>query len=85
MGLRDLWADVRRAHVRGVVFRLYVLINAFIFHIFGRVIRYPLSRHRTESVQTVSGIRRVLQVTGFSCIQIRKDRHLTVEALLSPR
>lgn len=83
MGMRDLSTDIRRAHFRGVLFRLYVLVNALLLHALGRVIRYPLGHHRMESVQTARGIRRALLASGFQNIKITQGRHLTVEARLS--
>lgn len=75
-GLRDLWDDMRRARLKGVLYRSYVLANGLLLHLTGRVVRYPLKRARLESVQTASGIRRVFEASGFTHVVIEREPFL---------
>jgi ubiquinone/menaquinone biosynthesis C-methylase UbiE len=77
---KELLTQVRRARVKGVVYECYVLANGLLLHLFGRVIRYPLRKSRVESVQTVAGIRRVLQAAGFRDVTIQAHGTLTLVA-----
>lgn len=72
-GLRDLWDDLRRARVKGILYRSYVLTNGLLLHLTGRVVRYPLKRARLESVQTDGGMRRVFKAAGFTDIATQRD------------
>ncbi len=61
---RDFAAAVRRGSARGVVYRLYALLNTVLLFA-GRQIRFPFNRARIESYQPRIVIRRQLHQVGF--------------------
>jgi ubiquinone/menaquinone biosynthesis C-methylase UbiE len=56
-------------NVRTALFEIYRLANTLGLHYLGRQFRYPLNRNRTESYQTVAGMRRALAGRGFTDIR----------------
>ena len=56
--------------LRALVYRLYVVANGLLFHLFGKVVAYPLKRTRIESFQTSRSLTRVLRQSGFVDIAI---------------
>lgn len=73
LGLTDLWAELSRGRIRGVLYRSYVLANGLLLHLTGRVIRFPLKRSRLESVQTARGIARVFRRHGFTNVATQRQ------------
>ncbi|MEP6835977.1 MAG: methyltransferase domain-containing protein [Gemmatimonas sp.] len=64
------WTEsVRRVQLKDIVFRSYVLLNGWAFHLLGSTFRFPLKRSRLESFQTQGGLRRGLERAGFVDIQ----------------
>lgn len=75
----ELWASLHRQllvsnHLfkslltlnwKDTLYRTYVLVNGFGFHIGGRLFRFPLKRNRIESGQTYRGMRLALHSAGF--------------------
>ena len=51
-----------------LLYRLYVAANGLLFHLTGRLMRYPLSRRRVESWQSQRGMRIALERAGFADI-----------------
>lgn len=54
-----------RSRMQNLTYRLYVIANGMALHYAGFNFRFPLARHRCESFQTRSGIRRSLMAAGF--------------------
>ncbi len=83
-------------HYKDVVFRLYVLLNGCVLHFFGKSFRLPhpsrirsiltsrpqRKRSKSESFQTVRGMRLAMRQSGFDEIAVKRGRHFVVEARL---
>jgi ubiquinone/menaquinone biosynthesis C-methylase UbiE len=73
------WTHLRRSlggfRLRDVIYRTYVILNGFLYHFFGVLIRYPLNRLRIESFQTKAGVRRGLLRAGFADVQFPRTKH----------
>lgn len=76
---RELGRAITRRQPRDVVFRLYVMGNGALLHLFGRSIPF-FANGRHESFQTVAGMHRVLQRHGFDEIRIERGRHFVLSA-----
>lgn len=72
--------------VRTVLFEIYRLANTLGLHYLGRQFRYPLNRNRTESYQTVAGMRRALSAQGFTEIRtVMGPKQFVVTARACPK
>ncbi len=58
--------SIRTLNRKDVIYRVYVLANAFRLHFGGRAPRFPLNRNRIESGQTRRGMRLALESAGFT-------------------
>jgi ubiquinone/menaquinone biosynthesis C-methylase UbiE len=79
-----LLASSRSFNLKDMVYRPYVILNGFLFHTFGRLIRFPLNRRRCESFQTNRGIERALRATGFREIKILRSGVFVATARRGP-
>ena len=72
--LSELATEIRsgsaRRRVQNLVYRLYVVANGVAFNFAGFNFHLPLARHRCESFQTQSGMRRALLAAGFKQIDV---------------
>ena len=72
--LAELAAELRSgsllSKIKNLIYRLYVLANGAVFHLTGNNFRFPLARHRCESFQTQSGMRRALLAAGFDQVNV---------------
>ena len=72
--LSELGTEVRSGSVRrraqNLVYRLYVAANGAALHLAGFNFHFPLARHRCESFQTQSGMRRALTAAGFKLVDV---------------
>jgi hypothetical protein len=68
------------SHPRKILYEAYRLLNTGLLHWGGFQIRYPLRRSRTESYQTKTGMRLVLQAKGCEQIQFPDGNHFLVTA-----
>lgn len=59
-----------RSRVQNLVYRLYVIGNGMALHFAGFNFRFPLAKHRCESFQTQSGIKRALIAAGLDPIDV---------------
>ncbi|MGH9453405.1 MAG: methyltransferase domain-containing protein, partial [Terriglobia bacterium] len=63
------WHDFMRAmrslSWKNLIFRPYVFLNGFYFHLTGRLFRFPLKRVRCESFQSKRGMAIALHEAGF--------------------
>ena len=70
----ELAAELRTgslsSRMKNLIYRLYVLANGVVFHLTGNNFRFPLARHRCESFQTQSGMRRALLAAGFEQVDV---------------
>lgn len=62
---RDLVREVRARSVKGLVYRLYAMLNSALL-LFGVQIRYPLNRARIESYQWRPALSAALRRAGFT-------------------
>lgn len=69
---RHLLTSLRTLNVKDILYRTYVLANAFSLHFSGRVFRFPLNPKRIESGQTRRGMRLVLRAAGFTDVVMRQ-------------
>lgn len=72
--LAELAAELRSgsllSRVKNLIYRLYVLANGAIFHLMGTSFHFPLAKHRRETFQTQSGMRRALLAAGFYQVDV---------------
>ena len=80
MTLGELADHLKRAELKGAIYRLYILANGLTLHLFGRQFRWPFSGGRYESCQSSRGIARSLAAAGFTDIRIDKRRFFVVTA-----
>jgi hypothetical protein len=52
-----------------------VILNGWLYHLTGKLFRFPLNRSRIESFQTRGGLVRGLTRAGFSGIEFPKTPH----------
>lgn len=74
----QLAAAIRGGHVKSAMFQSYAAANGALYHLTGRLIRWPIDG-RYESFQTRRIILR-LQQAGFSDVQVESDPHFIVRA-----
>ncbi len=72
--LSELAAELRSGsavnRVKNLAYRSYVVANGIALHFAESNFRFPLARHRCESFQTQSGMRRALAAAGFEQIDV---------------
>jgi ubiquinone/menaquinone biosynthesis C-methylase UbiE len=72
--LSELAAELRSGsavnRAKNLAYRSYVVANGAALHFGGFNFRFPLARHRCESFQTQTGIRRALLAAGFGQIDV---------------
>jgi SAM-dependent methyltransferase len=68
--LRKIGSDALRFHFPSVVYQLYTIANGISLHTLGKLYRY---NGYTGSVQTVSGMAKVLTRSGFTDIKFGGD------------
>jgi ubiquinone/menaquinone biosynthesis C-methylase UbiE len=72
--LSELATEVRsgsaKRRAQNLVYRLYVVANGVAFNFAGFNFHFPLARHRCESFQMQSGMRRALLAAGFKQIDV---------------
>jgi ubiquinone/menaquinone biosynthesis C-methylase UbiE len=77
--LSDPWDHLRESvlalRFKDVVYRSYVILNGILYHLSGRLCRFPLNLRRIESFQTRAGIRRGLLRAGFRDVEFPETRH----------
>lgn len=61
----DLMRRLRGGNLRSIMGGVWIIVNGFILHLFGKTYRLPFSRRCYDSFQTFSGVRRVLRKQGF--------------------
>ncbi len=66
----ELRSGSARRRAQNLIYRMYVIANGIALHLAGFNVRFPLARHRCESFQTRSGIRRALVAAGFEQIDV---------------
>lgn len=62
------WSNIHS--LKTALYQAYVGCNTALFHFYGRQIRYPLKRSRTESYQTPAAMERCLTRNGFDRIEV---------------
>ncbi len=75
-----LLASSRAFNLKDMIYRPYVMLNGFLFHSSGKLLRFPLNRKRCESFQTSRGMERALRATGFDKIEILRNTSFVVTA-----
>lgn len=68
----DFIRAVRSLNWKNMIFRPYVLLNGLVFHLTGRVFRFPLQRARCESFQSKRGMKLALEAAGFELIEMKR-------------
>jgi ubiquinone/menaquinone biosynthesis C-methylase UbiE len=76
---RQLLQDSKGLNLRGMVFRMYVLLNGVWYHLTGRMFAFPFSG-KIESFQTCRRISRNLAKAGFTLLRVKQDPHFLIEA-----
>jgi len=80
--LRSMFAAaIKGGSPRSVVYQFYVLTNSALFHLIGRLFRYPFNRSRCESVQTNKSVTRAMRQAGFKQIEIKIHHFFTAKAI----
>lgn len=69
---------VRRGHVKSAMFQSYAAVNGALYHLTGRLLRWPIDG-RYESFQTRRIIPRLRQA-GFGDVQVEFEPHFIVRA-----
>lgn len=77
--LKQLKNSVLKFQIKDIIFRIYVIANGILFHLFQKQFAFPVN-NRYESFQTESGITKVLKNAGFRNLAIQKGTHFTVTA-----
>ena len=80
MTLKHLWQSLKSFHYKDVIFRSYVILNGFLLHFFGTLIRFPV-KGIYESFQTEKAIRSLLEKEHFANIEIVREGHFLVRAV----
>ncbi len=79
--LRCLLQNATRGRLLAALFRLYVLANGTMLHLFGFAVRVPFSNGLIESFQTVGRMRKLLRGAGFTDLVLQnRGHHFTVTA-----
>lgn len=81
MTWRQWLHSVKSLNVKDVIFRSYVLMNGYRFHLVGKLFRFPLKQRQCESFQTPRAMRMALREAGFTDILIQRDRHFLLTAV----
>lgn len=74
---RRIGADIRSGRVKDLVLCGYIGVNSLLLHCFKRQLRV---RGSCETVQTSSGMRRLLDAGGFQTVSISRAPHFIVRA-----
>lgn len=77
MTLYQLKTSVLKFEIKAVIFRVYVVVNGILFHLFGKQFAFPV-RKRYESYQTKSRIVTALKNIGFTNLTVQKGVHFIV-------
>jgi ubiquinone/menaquinone biosynthesis C-methylase UbiE len=72
---------IKGGSLRSVVYQFYILTNSVLFHLIGKLFRYPLNRSRCESVQTTKSITRAMRQAGFNQVETEIDHFFTAKAI----
>lgn len=75
-----LLKSVRHLDVKDTIFRIYVLLNGFFLHWFGKVVPFPLL-NKYESFQTSKGMARLLRANRFTNLKVTKEKHFVVTGI----
>lgn len=78
--LDHLRQSLQSGHPKAALFQVYSLFNGLLFHLVGRMVRWPLSGGRYESFQTAQRISRSLRSAGFVDIVVASGEHFVVTA-----
>jgi ubiquinone/menaquinone biosynthesis C-methylase UbiE len=70
---------IRTFNAKGIIFRNYVILNGLLFHFFGKLLPFPVTK-RIESFQTRTGILRALEMAGFIMPVVKKRRFFIATA-----
>ena len=76
----ELRKSLRDRNLARTVFLAYITLNGLVFHLTGRIFRYPLNRQYRESFQTERGVTRALARAGFGDIKVVEGTALIVTA-----
>jgi SAM-dependent methyltransferase len=79
MVFAQLVAAVRSLHPKSVARQAYAALNGILFHLTGRLLRWPAGRGGYESFQTRRIVPRI-EALGFSDVQAETARHFIVRA-----
>ena len=77
--LSQLTAAVRGLHARSVLFQSYAAVNGALYHLTGRLLRWPAGGGRYESFQTRRVIPRLREL-GFTEVEVETAPHFIVRA-----
>jgi hypothetical protein len=77
MTLNQLKTAVLKCEIKAGIFRIYVIVNGIIFHLFGKQFAFPVGK-KYESYQTRSRIVTALKNEGFTNLTIQKGMHFIV-------
>lgn len=80
MTAKSLLKSAINLNYRDVIFRTYVVLNGFSFHLFGKLFTFPMFG-RVESFQTNKAIRTILRKAHFGNIEIVREKHFLVKAV----
>ena len=75
----QLAAAARGGHAKSALFQSYAAVNGALYHLTGRLVRWPAGGGRYESFQTRRIVPR-LQRTGFADVQVESAPHFIVRA-----
>lgn len=75
----QLVAAARGGHAKSVLFQSYAAVNGALYHLTGRLLRWPVGAGRYESFQTRRILPRLRQM-GFTDLQVESAPHFIVRA-----
>src|SRR5689334_19892695 len=78
----QLAAAARGGHAKSVLFQSYAAVNGALYHLTGRLVRWPTGGGRYESFQTRRVIPR-LRAMGFADVEVETAPHFIVRATKS--
>jgi ubiquinone/menaquinone biosynthesis C-methylase UbiE len=81
VSVEGLGTNIRRLRLRAVLYRLWVVLNGVMLHMFGKQWSWPLKPTSYETWQTSAAVKRALVSAGFEQILISRKRHFVVTAV----
>jgi ubiquinone/menaquinone biosynthesis C-methylase UbiE len=79
MVIKHLGRSIRNCKIKDVFYRSYVIANGVFFHLFSRLLQFPVNK-KYESFQTESRIKQCIKNVGFVEVYVQKGKHFICTA-----